>query len=71
MWQRGNMNISSLADHPHEVNKIAMWYYNEWSHSIPSLTEAMVYKNVSAKSINRNEIPLAILFFQYLDESFL
>ena len=61
MWQRGNMDISSLADHPHEVNKIAMWYYNEWAHSFPSVTEAMVYENVAEKSINRDEIPLAIV----------
>lgn len=55
------MKISSLADHPHEVNKIAMWYYNEWVHSIASVTEAMVYKNVAEKSINRYKIPLAIV----------
>jgi putative hydrolase of the HAD superfamily len=61
MWQRGNMDISLLADHPHEASKIATWYYNEWAHSIPSVTEAMVYENVVEKSINRYEIPLSLV----------
>jgi RimJ/RimL family protein N-acetyltransferase len=55
------MKISSLADHPHEVKKIAMWYYNEWVHSMPNVTEAMVSENVAEKSINRYKIPLAIV----------
>jgi putative hydrolase of the HAD superfamily len=55
------MDVSLLADHPHETNKIAMWYYNEWAHSIPNVTEAMIYESVTKKSINCDEIPLAIV----------
>jgi len=55
------MDISLLADHPNEVSKIASWYYNEWAHSIPNVTEAMIHEDVIAKSINRDKVPLSII----------
>ncbi|EOW9664334.1 GNAT family N-acetyltransferase [Vibrio parahaemolyticus] len=55
------MEITLLADHPHEANKIAQWYYNEWAHTAQNVTEEMVREKVAEKSINRNEIPLAIV----------
>ncbi|WP_252036664.1 MULTISPECIES: hypothetical protein [Vibrio] len=35
------MKISTLAEHPEEVPKIAKWYFNEWSHTAPDVTEEM------------------------------
>ncbi|MGF1701479.1 GNAT family N-acetyltransferase [Photobacterium makurazakiensis] len=55
------MEVTLLADHPHEVNIIAQWYYNEWGHISPNVTEEIVREKVVEKSINRNEIPLAIV----------
>jgi len=55
------MEISLLADHPYEINQIAKWYYNEWASKIPNVTEAMVRTNITEKSINRIDIPLAII----------
>lgn len=55
------MKISLLADHPQHVNIIAQWYYNEWAHMSPDVTEKMVREKVAAKAINRDQIPFAIV----------
>ncbi len=61
MWLRGNMEISLLADHPHEAPKIAKWYYDEWARIAQNVTEEMVLEKVIEKSVNREEIPLSLV----------
>lgn len=61
MWLRGNMEISLLADHPHEAPKIAKWYYDEWARLAPNVTEEIVLEKVIEKSVNREEIPLSLV----------
>ncbi|MGL6257816.1 GNAT family N-acetyltransferase [Vibrio sp. WXL210] len=55
------MEISLLADHPHEAPKIAKWYYDEWARIVPSVTEEMVLGKVIEKSVNREAIPLSLV----------
>ncbi len=55
------MEITLLADHPHEAEKIAQWYYGEWAYVFPNITVNMVLEKVVEKSVNRTEIPLAIV----------
>ena len=55
------MEISLLADYPHEAPKIAKWYYDEWARTAPSVTEEMVLESIIKKSRNRNEIPLSLV----------
>ncbi len=40
--QRGNMDISLLADHPNYAPQIAKWYFDEWDPTAPNITEDMV-----------------------------
>jgi putative hydrolase of the HAD superfamily len=60
MWKRGNMEISLLADHPHEVSKIARWYFEEWASKVPNVTEEMVREDIALKASNK-EIPFSIV----------
>ena len=55
------MEITLLADHPHEAKKIALWYYSEWAHVFSNITVNMVLDKVVEKSVNRTAIPLAIV----------
>ena len=55
------MKTTLLADHPHEIKKIAKWYYNEWADIAPNVTEEMLYDKVAEKAINREELPLSIV----------
>lgn len=55
------MDTSLLADNPHEVNKIANWYYTEWAHVFPNVTEELLRIKIAEKAFNRNKIPLAIV----------
>ncbi len=55
------MEISLLANHPAEAPKIAKWYYVEWAHIDPDMTEQMVLDKVTEKAVNRNAIPMAIV----------
>ncbi len=55
------MEISLLADYPHEASKIAKWYYEEWASMAPDFTEAMVLEKVIEKSVNRTEIPMSLV----------
>jgi putative hydrolase of the HAD superfamily len=56
------MNISLLADHPHESNTIAQWYYDEWLSSIPGITIERISEKI-AKSNNRTKVPLILLSY--------
>ena len=58
------MKISLLADCPHEINKIAKWYYDEWVHLFPNMTEEGVRKGLTETSIHRNEIPLELVIHE-------
>lgn len=58
------MDVNLLADRPHEIKKIAKWYYDEWSHLDPDITEEIMQKYVADKSVNRNEIPLALVMHE-------
>tara|TARA_Y100001956_G_C3981235_1_gene125197 strand:- start:41 stop:526 length:486 start_codon:yes stop_codon:yes gene_type:complete len=60
MWQRGNMEISLLAEHPHEVSKIASWYFREWASKVPNVTEKMVQEDIALKATNK-AMPLSIV----------
>ncbi|WP_047044147.1 GNAT family N-acetyltransferase [Vibrio mexicanus] len=55
------MEISLLADFPHEAPQIAKWYYDEWARIAPDFTEAMVLEKVIEKSVNRNKLPLSLV----------
>lgn len=55
------MEISLLADHPDYASKIAKWYFEEWAHIAPNITEEMVLEKVIEKSVNRDKIPLALV----------
>lgn len=55
------MEVTLLADHPQEVDTIAQWYYQEWAHISPDVSEEMVREKVAAKAINRDQIPLALV----------
>ncbi|PSW16884.1 GNAT family N-acetyltransferase [Photobacterium sanctipauli] len=55
------MEISLLADHPDYAPKIAKWYFDEWAHIAPNITEDIVLEKVIEKSLNRDQIPLALV----------
>ncbi|MCK6264720.1 GNAT family N-acetyltransferase [Vibrio sp. ZSDE26] len=55
------MEITLLAEHPDYVPKIAKWYFDEWAHIAPNITEEMVLEKVTEKSQNRDQIPLALI----------
>jgi putative hydrolase of the HAD superfamily len=55
------MEVTLLAQYPHEAKTIAHWYYNEWACHVPNVSQAMVLKDVRKKSINNNKIPLAFI----------
>jgi len=54
------MEISLLADHPHEASTIANWYYREWASKVATVTEDMVKEDIALKAANQ-EIPLSIV----------
>ena len=54
------MEVSFLADCPHESLKIAKWYFDEWGYTVPNITLDMVHQKVIEKSKNRKDIPLII-----------
>ncbi|MGY0216394.1 GNAT family N-acetyltransferase [Endozoicomonadaceae bacterium StTr2] len=58
------MKISLLADHPHESEKIAQWYFDEWAHTAPGMTLEKVIEKVREKACNRNEIPFAFVIHE-------
>ncbi|CAG9297400.1 GNAT family N-acetyltransferase [Celerinatantimonas diazotrophica] len=55
------MEISLLADHPDEAPKIAKWYFNEWSHHAPNMTESLVLEKVLEKTHNRDRLPMVLV----------
>ena len=55
------MNISFLADHPHESAQIAQWYFDEWGHRDQRTTYEHVLEKISLKAISRQAFPLAIV----------
>ncbi|MBB3166839.1 GNAT family N-acetyltransferase [Simiduia aestuariiviva] len=61
------MKISYLADNPKDAKLIAKWYFDEWGHTIPSITEEMVLKKVSLKAKNRIDFPLIITIHENQD----
>ncbi len=60
MWHRGYMEISLLADCPHEAPKIAKWYFEEWASHVPNVTEKMVLDDISQKASNR-AVPMSLV----------
>ncbi|MCX0421709.1 GNAT family N-acetyltransferase [Aeromonas veronii] len=54
------MEISLLADHPHDVSTIVGWYFDEWASQVPGVTKEMVRKKVEVKALNRN-IPFSLV----------
>lgn len=57
------MEISLLADKPHESKVIAQWYFDEWASIAPDMTIGQVHEKVS-KAINRDQVPLTVLAHQ-------
>jgi putative hydrolase of the HAD superfamily len=55
------MEISLLADHPEESEKIAKWYFDEWASIAPDVTLEMVHNNVRQKAQNRTSLPLSLV----------
>ena len=55
------MEVTLLAEYPHDAPKIAQWYYNEWACHAPNVSENMVLDDIVEKSTNQNKIPLAII----------
>lgn len=55
------MEISLLADYPHEAPKIAKWYYDEWVHTVPGVTIDRVHQKIQERSKNRIDIPLMFI----------
>ncbi|USD68249.1 GNAT family N-acetyltransferase [Vibrio sp. SCSIO 43136] len=58
------MQLSTLSEHPHEIEKIAQWYFDEWAHTAPNMTQAMVARKVTEKSIHRDQFPMALVAHQ-------
>ncbi|MCP4321686.1 MAG: GNAT family N-acetyltransferase [Alteromonadales bacterium] len=54
------MEISLLADCPHEAPQIANWYFEEWASHLPNVTEKMVLEDISQKALNRT-VPLILV----------
>ncbi|HHO2167815.1 MULTISPECIES: GNAT family N-acetyltransferase [Aeromonas] len=48
------MEISLLADSPHEVSTIVDWYFDEWASHVPGVTKEMVRRKVESIALNRN-----------------
>lgn len=55
------MKISFLADCPHEAEKIAQWYFDEWGYTVPGVTVEDVYAKVLLKSHSRYDFPLILV----------
>ena len=55
------MEVSFLADSPHESKKIAQWYFEEWVSAIPNVTLDMVYQKILRNSESRTDIPLMFI----------
>ena len=55
------MEVTLLAQYPHEAKTIAHWYYNEWACHVENVSQAMVLKDVRKKSLNKNKVPLAFI----------
>ncbi|PWI33567.1 GNAT family N-acetyltransferase [Vibrio albus] len=55
------MEITLLADYPHEAKQIAQWYYDEWACHAPNVSKEMVLEDVAKKSVSSSQIPLAII----------
>ncbi|OLQ85488.1 GNAT family N-acetyltransferase [Vibrio ponticus] len=55
------METTLLTDHQADINKIARWYYKEWSHIAPNITEEMVRDSVASKANKLNGMPLALV----------
>ena len=54
------MEVSFLADNPHESIKIAQWYFDEWACTVPNVTLDMVHEKVLDRSKSKLEIPLIV-----------
>ncbi|MCP4324364.1 MAG: GNAT family N-acetyltransferase, partial [Alteromonadales bacterium] len=54
------MDISLLADYPHEAPQIAKWYFEEWASHVPNVTEKMVLEDISQKASNR-AVPMSLV----------
>ena len=52
------MEVSFLADHLNESEKIAKWYLDEWGYTVPNITFDMVHKKILEKSKSKVELPL-------------
>lgn len=55
------MEVSFLADHPQESEKIAQWYYDEWAESGSKFSLDAIYENVREKSSSKHDFPLAFI----------
>lgn len=54
------MRFSLLADHPHEANTVAQWYFDEWCKESGRYPFEFVQKNV-AQATNTDKPPLLVL----------
>lgn len=54
------MEISLLADNPHEVSTIVDWYFDEWASHVPGVTKEMVRKKVKVTALN-SDIPFSLV----------
>lgn len=55
------MRVSFLVNHPHYVNQIAQWYFDEWACMSSTATVEKVAKDVSAKAKSTHDFPLAFI----------
>ncbi|MGY3571888.1 GNAT family N-acetyltransferase [Vibrio paucivorans] len=55
------MDITYLAQHPHECEKIARWYFDEWGYTVPNITIDRVLEKVTQKAQNVEAFPLALV----------
>lgn len=55
------MDVSFLADHPHESEKIAQWYYDEWADSGLNFSFEAILENMAEKVASRLDFPLAFI----------
>lgn len=54
------MEITLLADNPQDCEIIATWFFNEWGYLNNETSESLIFEKVLAKSLSRDETPLAI-----------
>ena len=57
------MQIGLLADHPDAVSTITRWYFDEWSHIAPEVTEAWLFQRIKEKAMNSHALPLALVAY--------